>query len=50
MKETDQETLQATGEMRETRLSRRANENNLLVILIAPAPNDGSANQQCCAE
>jgi hypothetical protein len=50
MKETDQETLQATGEMRETMLSRRANENNLLVILIAPSPNDGSANQQCRAE
>jgi hypothetical protein len=50
MKETDQGTLQAMGEVRETMLSHRANEKNLLVILIASSPNDGSANQQCRAE
>jgi hypothetical protein len=50
MQDTDQGILQATGDMRETMLSRRASKTNLLVILIAPPPNDGSANQQCRAE
>jgi hypothetical protein len=37
-------------ELRLTRLPRIAYENNLAFAPIAPAPNNGSSDQQRCAE
>jgi len=50
VQETDQGTLQVMRELRLKRLPRIANENNLVLAPVAPAPNNGSPDQQCCAE